>query len=609
MAKKINKFSAFKLFYDEFIYKRDFNVGGVSRNLDIIKDEVLRVRKTSKYNLDNYMLVLDRANKRIKMQLNEIYEINENIYEFFYLLYKAKTNFSNNEVKDMPFVISCSFYDDYRLDDKTIEELENSSFVIPKYSSLEKKQIKEEASGRTKLMFLLELIKNSDDSYRFKKEFKCIDDLLLDFRPSNMSHVNYFDNIKEKINVNNHIYYRLLEKIKDSSLKEEIDEKFIIVYRKKLNYTIEEFDKLLLEHFDTLYNDAKTNRDITTSYLVGNDISYDSYKSLVDDYTKEKNNLKKIFDADSFEPVSVYDNSELNRFKAMLINTYFDERYINKFSELKTPRDYAERAINLYALASELDDQLFEKLVFDSSHSKELGRYSDVNSALLNKLYYLYNPFDLLTRYEKVRKDFELKVNKFNSDFIKEYQTILNDLKVSRDYHGPIPTKEVINVKLSEKKKDFLYEHCITELKNMNSSGNYDTRNYDLNVMAKDLTSDELVSAYEKMKYRINTFDFSSLTFLDKTVKEEEYTKEELLKSLQEFIANNILDYLKFGDLTVEQRDNRLKDICFTYLNEKCLFINTSNKYKKNNEIFNDKLNKYNAGSKWHSIYERYGIK
>ena len=87
MAKKINKFSAFKLFYDEFIYKRDFNVGGVSRNLDIIKDEVLRVRKTSKYNLDNYMLVLDRANKRIKMQLNEIYEINENIYEFFYLLY------------------------------------------------------------------------------------------------------------------------------------------------------------------------------------------------------------------------------------------------------------------------------------------------------------------------------------------------------------------------------------------------------------------------------------------------------------------------------------------------------------------------------------------
>jgi hypothetical protein len=609
MAKKIEKFSAFKLFYDEFIYKRDFNVGGISRNLDIIKDELFKVRKTPKYDTKEYMLVLDRANSRIKLQLNEIYEINQNIYEFYYLLYKAKTNLDNNQVKDMPFVISCSFYDDYRLDDKTAEELENSSFVIPKYSSLEKKQIRDEAEGKPKLLFLLDLIRNSDEFYRYSLEFEYIDTLLVDYRPSKISSREYFDRVRDRINIENHIYVRLLNKIQYSKLAELIDEMFVIVYRKKFTYSIEEFDKLLLDYFDKLFSDKEEDNAIIKKYLTHNDISYESYKLLLDDYTKEKSTFKKLYDDSKFEPIVVYDDSDISKFKASLANMYYDRRYINEFTKYKTPSDYVSRAIEIYNLANDLDDQLFEKLIFDAGHSKKLGRYADVNSALLSKIYFLYNPFDLLNRYEKARKDFELKVSKMDEDFLKEYQVELNDLKVSRDYHGPIPSKEFVMVKLIEKQKDFLFEHCVTDLKNTNSSGTYDTRNYDLDIMASGLSPDDLVDVYEKMKYRINTFDFDSLTFLDKTSKEDDYTKSELLKELQKFIAENILIYLKFGSLTEEQRNNRLKDICFTYLNEKCLFITGSNKKKKENIVFNDVLDKFNKKSKWRSIYNKYGIK
>ena len=610
MAKKINKFSAFKLFYDEFIYKREFNYQVVSRNLDAIKKEVFKVRKTSKVNLDNYKVVLERANKRIRIELNEIYDNNPNIFELYYLLYKANAPIVSDQVKDMPFVISCSFYDDYRLDNKSVEELENSDYVIPIYTSLEKKQIKIDAEGTSRLLYFIELIKNSEESYRFDRFIRTLNDLLIDLRPVNEKHFDFFAKIEDKLKVFKHSCVRFLKRLESVSDIDDISARYKIVFRKDLPLEYDEFKSIFLEHFDELYKKHSENSELAKGFLYSNNMSYESYKALVNEYTKEKNRLQKAYDNDRFEELSDYDSSDLTRFKNTLINAYFDNRYITDFDLLETPYDYANRAIEYYVLAEMLDDQMYEKVIFDSCHSKKLGRNGDVNSALLEKLYYLYNPFDLLARYEKSRKEFELNLSRLGAGFVKDYSSVLNDLKIKRDYHGPIPTKDSIIVKLNSKRKDFLYEQCITELKNYNESNSYDTRNYDLDVVADGLTSDELVSCYQMMKYKISTFDFNSMMIIDKNVNENTYERNELLKALQEFIARNILNYLKFGELTEEQRNNRLKDICYTYLDEKCLFIN-GEKINTPSDInkFNNIKKKYREKSKWCDLLKKYNIK
>ena len=72
----------------------------------------------------------------------------------------------------MPFVIATSFYNDYRVDDNGKLDY---SILIPRYTSLEKKQIRDESEGKPKLLFLLDLVRNSDEYYRYSLEFEYIE--------------------------------------------------------------------------------------------------------------------------------------------------------------------------------------------------------------------------------------------------------------------------------------------------------------------------------------------------------------------------------------------------------------------------------------------------
>ena len=116
------RFSAFKLFYDEFIYKKNNSVSYalIERNIDEIRKIVLDIRKTPKFNVDSYMEKLNRLNSRLKEQLEAILKANIGFFDFYLIIYKNHNVLSNEKAKDLPFVISCSFYDDYRLDNKTI---------------------------------------------------------------------------------------------------------------------------------------------------------------------------------------------------------------------------------------------------------------------------------------------------------------------------------------------------------------------------------------------------------------------------------------------------------------------------------------------------------
>ena len=64
-------------------------------------------------------------------------------------------------------------------------------------------------------------------------------------------------------------------------------------------------------------------------------------------------------------------------------------------------QDYVLRTIDLYLLAEEIGVKVFEKILYDASHSKDLQRNNDVNSAIISKIYNTYNPFESYTLYIK----------------------------------------------------------------------------------------------------------------------------------------------------------------------------------------------------------------
>ena len=389
--KKDKKFSAFKLFYDEFVYKEDKTLKNISRNIELIRSSVLKIRNTSPLDKEYYMMILNRCNHRIQCQLDEIYSLNPYVFEYYYMLYKTRVLDTNEQVKDMPFIISCSFYDDYRLDDKSFEELSNSDYVIPKYNSLEKKNIRTEAKKGSQLLFILNLIKEHKDGYRFQRLVSIMNEMFHDLKPNGESHYDYIGRVEESIGYYQHVFVRELNKLSGTLLELDLKEKMEIVYRKRPSFDYDFLVSLIKEHFDMLYQEYMENGNLIKNYMTGNSISYASYKEVITTLTKEKNQYLKIYLKGTYESVVSYDTSDISRFKTTLMNAYFDIRYMNQYYPLDTVEDYVRRAIDFYDLSEVLEVQLFEKVSFDSSHSKKLGRNNDVNSAIMEKIYYLYD--------------------------------------------------------------------------------------------------------------------------------------------------------------------------------------------------------------------------
>ena len=92
------KFSAFKLFYDEFVYKKNSSISynGIDRNIDEIRNITMEIRKTPKFDIDSYMERLNRLNKRLKEQLEAILKINKSIFEFYLIIHNFVQWFYQN---------------------------------------------------------------------------------------------------------------------------------------------------------------------------------------------------------------------------------------------------------------------------------------------------------------------------------------------------------------------------------------------------------------------------------------------------------------------------------------------------------------------------------
>lgn len=597
--------SAFKLFYDEFIYKNNNNVSYalIERNIDNIRDFTLDLRKTSKRDIDFYTTKLDRINKRIKEQLNEIYKINKAIYEYFYLLYKARVGICNDKVDDMPFIISCAFYEDYRLDNKSATELEDNPNAVPKYTSLEKKNIRNEAKGLSKLEYFMKIISNSDNCNDYKH---FIDKLkvLLNVKPRiSETHKEFFERAQSYLDECKYLFKTVINKALLNDEFEYISEMMEIAYRKKFVSWDKDLYDISLEHFDVVYKRLKDSNETRGCFNLVNDISYETFVELTNDLIAEKQEYMGLFEIGKFVPVSIVDNSYISKFKEYLINSFFDKRYINVLDENSNVQDYVERTIELYSLAEDLGNQIFERIMFDSSHSPSLRRNNDVRNAIITKIYDLYNPIYLLAIYEKTRKGFDDMLKAKNSDFIKEYSNSLNSRKIEYDFHGPVPTMSFIKTKVLERKKDFVLEHCITEMKSRDILGSYDTRNYDLDVIVKDIEISDMLDLYEKIKLKINNFDYSSLSMLNIDFKSSEFEKKEMLKVAQEFVVKDIFSKLKSDNLSEAEKNSRYKDICYGYFNEECMFVFD----KEDSEVlevdeFSKLREKFEIKSKWNKF-------
>lgn len=613
MKKNMKKVSAFKLFYDEFVYRENSNISYalIERNIEKIRELTLELRKTSKVDVDFYMVKLDRANSRIKEQLNEMYKANVALFEYFFLLYKSCMEMCNDKVSDMPFLISCAFYEDYRLDNKTAEELESSPYVVPKFTSLEKKEIRNDAKGMTKLEYFVKKLSNSENVSQYTK-FIDKARAIMNTKPTiNESHNDYFargENFLKDFDV---ICSRLEEKAKLNGDYEIVSDYMEVVFRKKFNDWSVELKKVALEYLDKNYKKMKESNEIKGCFNLANDISFESFKDLTEDLIQEKEKYMKLFENGKFSPVEIMDDSYISKFKENLINSFFDKRYINSLNDDSSVMEYVDRTIDIYNLAEDLGNQIFERIMFDASHSPSLKRNNDVRSAIITKIYDLYNPIYLLALFEKAKNGFESLLANNSSKFIKDYNAKLTEKKLQYDFHGPLPTMKSIKTKILDRRKEFIVEHCITELKSRDLLESYDTRNYDLEIVAKDIEINEMITLYDQIKYKVNTFDYSSLYFYNKEIALDGYEKQETLKAAQEFVVKDICSKLKINNLSANEMKERYRDICYGYFNEECLFVSDKEEIEVNDnlEFFYKVRDKFIQSSKWNEFLTNNKIK
>ncbi len=548
-----NNFSAFKLFFDEFVYKKSNYVSyaKVEENLLRVGLILNEVRHFSKLDVKAYMKKLNKATKDMKFELEEILKNNKHLMEYYRLIYNSVIDYSNDSLKDFPLIISNAFYNDYRLDNKTSIELENNANTIPKYTSVEKKNIRLVSKDKPCLVYFIELLKKSENKRKYDFFFDKIDVVLKLYPLYNENHFKYIERVTKNIFGYEKIYKKLEEKVKLTDDFEDIYLKMKIAYRKKMVDWVASINEMVNNYFDYLFSEKQMNVDAMKHLNVVNRISYSSYLDVVKEMKEQKKTFDKAFNEGVFRGIHLTEENYLLRFKSLLINSYYDSRYIIDIKQGNI-NDYVTCAINLYSLAVDLENNVLDYYLFLASHSKRLLRNNDVDNAIIKNLYNLYSPIECLDRFEASRKIFVELLDKESNEFKKKYNTELLSKRVEYDFKGMIPNVSAIKTKLNERCKDFIVENCLENVKNYDETGLYDTRNYDLEVLCEKLSFDDLVSLYDRLKSVFNNIEGSDAV-------------------PQEFICNAI--YNRIGGKMEGSIEDIMKEICNTYLKEDPLFF------------------------------------
>lgn len=588
MNKEGNKFSPFELFYDKFVDNLYIGVdySEIIYNIKKLKKEVLRFNKGIYDNINLYSNRLKRYYIRIKNILENIQDKNEEIFGEYYDLYLRKVDCFKEKEEDMVFVIANSFYNDNR-----IENLIKSNINV--LSNEDGYKFKEYYNGYETFDVYIKLLEES----KYKKQYEKFLIKIRDYK-------NYKPYIKE----DKYEFFKRLESFinRVGSLSIKVQDKAIkngdYLYINSLINLLGMKDSIwginikyfLSNYYSVKYEEFKDNNSLIKYVSLVNDISYDSYLNKVKEYEKEKDHYDKLFYSNKLIEIKLKDDYT-SKFRELIMSNFYDKRFMKVV--YNSVDDYVSRAVELYDLAIDLERMIFEKNVYDSSHSIDLKRNNNVTNALIDVVYGLYDPNKLLELYDKVVIDFEKSLSSLTSDERFYYNKKLIEEKIKYDYHGAIPKSGYIIINVIERKKDFLYDNILTDLVSLDVTGKYDTRNYDLFVIAQGIEIEELVVLYDKLKYKIS--------------KSNKY----LLKDLQEFVCKYIISNKYTKKFTVSEYNNRIKDICFTYIKEEPLFSVSNKKeiFMNSDDYIKNEFKRiayeYRNKSRWLNLMERYNIK
>ena len=588
MSKEGNKFSAFKLFYDNFVDNlyEGIDYSEIIYNINKIKKLVYKFDIGVYENINIYSNKLKRFYLRLKAVLENIQMKNDDIFGEYYDLYLRKADSYKEKEEDMVFVIANSFYNDNRIENL----IKNNTNILKEE---QKKKIKEFYSGYEVFDVYVKLLEESKNRKQYDNFLK---------------KVKEYKTYKPFVKEDKYEFFKRLESFisRVGSLSVKVQDK--AVKNGDYLYINSVIDVLGMEdspwginvkyylnnYYNVKYEEFSDNNELLKYVSLVNDISYETYLDKIREYEKEKDHYDRLFYTDKLKEIELKEDCT-SKFRQLIMNNYYDKRYMKVIYNNIT--DYVNRAIEIYDLAKDLERMLFEKEIYDASHSMDLKRNNNVMNALIDVVYSLYNPKNLLDLYDKIVVDFEKSLSSLSKDERFEYNKKLVEEKIKYDYHGSIPKSSYININVVERKKDFLYDNILTDLVSLDITRRYDTRNYDLFMIAQGIEIEELVILYDKLKYKVG--------------KCNKY----LLKDLQEFVCKYIIGNKYNKKFTVSEYNNRIKDVCFTYLKEEPLF-SVSNKKEivmNDDEYIRNEFKKnameFRKNSNWLNLLDRYDIK
>ena len=538
----MKKYSAFRLFYDNFLYRNNVMIeyDKINKYLNKII-ETLKVATTI-YHDDAKLYVnsLTKYQNNIKKELDKIMELYPYFFEKYYELY-SRYEKTNNSVADMPFVIACSFYNDYGSEQIQCD-------YVQRFTSLDKKRLRERSKKMSFIQYYKEALKDFDtDAY----------DSLINLLDSYLNtrirvDKSFEDNISSHLKIINKIIItnrRILEKAKLNDDYNVIKEKIELIYKG----CFKDFDKFfkdqLYDYLLFLYEDDKKNKADFYESTVINDLKYSLYKDFVSKEKKYKEKYERVYN--NKQVVNPNRISIAPKFRNKLISIYYDERFF--FEESKNVNSLVEMVNSLKSLAWDLEELIWQYILFNASHSAYLKRNNTVRFAIINSLYELYNPYDLLDRYEK------------NRNLLVAYlddSKLGDNLELKLADYTKLLTKEDIMNNILDRRKDFIIENSIDNISS--KSKDYDTRDYDLYCLAETLTKEEVLDLY-KILYKNNKIDMKDIV---------EYISQCILLVTNPSYSLENMDYELIGDvartyLNYEYEINLDDDI---YLNKRDQF-------------------------------------
>ncbi len=520
----MERFSAFKLFYNNFLYRNNVMIeyskidSSINKIIDVLKSSVNLYHDDKELYINN----LTKYQSKLKKELDKIMDTYPYFFEKYYELYTRYVN-SNDKVEDMPFVISCSFYNDYgynSIDDDYIQ----------RFSSIEKKRLRSKAKGVSFLEFYKMILEESNKDY-FKGLVYKINEFLnveVDIKKSfDQNKDIYIKDIKSLLSLNK----RVLDKAKLSEDYNIIKDKMEFIYKDCFNdfgYKLErEIDKYLLYLYEVT---SKNSNDFFDSIIV-NDLDYNIYKDFVAKELKYKDKYDRLF-----EKNQVIVPNKINiapSIRSNIIELYYDKRLYVK--DLNDINKLIEILNGFKSLTVDIENHIWNYILFKASHTSYLGRNNNVRFAIINKLYEIYKPYDLLDRYEKNR----LRV----FDYITSNNDIMNQLDIKIKDYTRISGKEDILKRLLDKRKAFIIKNANKNIYSL--SEDYDTRDYDLYYISNGLDVDTLVEIFNKLVGN-NRIDSNKLVeFIAQCILLEKNNNYLVNKPDYEMISDMARNYLK----------------------------------------------------------------